>query len=72
MIRGLRRRLLPAGQRPHGDWRGWLDHLVASTRRARARDAAQTLVNLSRSGQSPDGVLRAANAVEDVWEELHP
>lgn len=72
MIRGLRRRLLPAGQRPHGDWRGWLEHLVANTQRARARDAARTLVNLTRPGQSPDGVLQAANAVEDVWEELHP
>lgn len=72
MIRGLRRRLLPAGQRQQGDWRAWLEHLVANTQRARARDAARTLVNLVRPGQSPDGVLQAANAVEDVWEELHP
>lgn len=72
MIRGLRRRLLPSGQRPAGEWRSWLAHLVANTRSARARDAAQLLVTLSRPGQSPDGVLRAANAVEDVWEELHP
>ncbi|MEO8634330.1 MAG: DUF4350 domain-containing protein [Gemmatimonadales bacterium] len=72
MIRGLRRRLLPAGQRPQGDWLAWLSHLVANTQRARARDAAQTLMNLTRPGQPPDGVLRAANAVEDVWEELHP
>ena len=72
MIRGLRRRLLPAGQRPQGDWRAWLNHLLANTRRARAREAAQTLVTLTRPGQSPNGVLQAANAVEDVWEEMHP
>jgi hypothetical protein len=41
-------------------------------RGARACDAVVTLKSLTRPGQSPDAVLRAANAVEDVWEELRP
>ncbi|HTS89732.1 MAG TPA: hypothetical protein VMG41_14665, partial [Gemmatimonadales bacterium] len=72
IIEGLRRRLLPAGQRSSGDWRAWLDHLVNQVRGSRARDAATTLQALARPGQSAAGVLRAANAVEDVWEELRP
>ena len=72
IVEGLRRRLLPAGQRSHGDWREWLAHLGAYVRSPRARDAVATLKNLARPGQSPDGVLRAANAVEDVWEDLRP
>ncbi len=72
IIEGLRRRLLPAGQRTRGHWREWLDHLAGQVRTPRARDAVATLQVLTRPGQSPQGVLRAANAVEDVWEELRP
>jgi hypothetical protein len=72
IVQGLRRRLQPAGQRGRGDWRPWVAHLTDTVRRARARDAARTLGSLTRSGQPPEGVLRAANAVEDVWEELRP
>jgi hypothetical protein len=72
IVEGLRRRLQPAGQRSRGDWREWLAHLGAQVRSPRARDAVSTLNNLTRPGQSPEGVLRAANAVEDVWEELRP
>lgn len=72
IVEGLRRRLLPAGQRSRGDWREWLTQLGAHVQSPRARDAVATLKNLTRPGQSPDGVLRAANAVEDVWQELHP
>jgi hypothetical protein len=72
IIEGLRRRLSPAGQRTRGDWRGWLDHLSGQLRTPRARDAVDTLKTLTRPGQSPDGVLKAANAVEDVWQELRP
>jgi len=72
IINGLRRRLLPTGQRLTADWRPWLDQLGRNAETPRARDAVQTLTNLTRPGQPPTGVLRAANAVEDVWEELRP
>jgi hypothetical protein len=72
IVEGLRRRLLPSGQRGRGDWRAWLAHLAEHVETPRARDAARTLTTLTRPGQSPEGVLRAANAVEDVWEELRP
>jgi hypothetical protein len=72
IIEGLRRRLSPAGQRPRGERRVWLDHLGEQLRTPRAREAAGTLKTLTLPGQSPEGVLKAANAVEDVWEELRP
>jgi hypothetical protein len=72
VVQGLRRRLLPAGQRGRTDWRDWVERLAGSVRSTRARDAARTLKSLTRPGQPPEGVLRAANAVEDVWEEMRP
>jgi hypothetical protein len=72
IVEGLRRRLLPAGQRSRGDRDEWLTSLGTHVRGARACDAVVTLKSLTRPGQSPDAVLRAANAVEDVWEELRP
>ena len=73
VVQGLRRRLLPAGQRGRTEnWRSWVERLALNVRSARAKDAAHTLQSLTRPGQPPDGVLRAANAVEDVWEELRP
>jgi hypothetical protein len=72
IVEGLRRRLLPAGQRPQGDWREWVGRLGQHAKGARAREAVSTLKSLTRPGQPPDGVLKAANAVEDVWQELRP
>lgn len=72
VVRGLRRRLMPAGQRGRTDWREWVERLSQNVRSPRAREAAATLQSLTRPGQPPEGVLRAANAVEDVWEELRP
>ncbi len=72
LIEGLRRRLVPAGQRPRGDRDAWLAQLASNVRSARARDAVRTLQSLNRPGQSAEQVRRAANAVEDVWEELRP
>jgi hypothetical protein len=72
IVQGLRRRLLPPGQRPRGDWRSGVAPLAAAARSARARDAVRTLESLIRPGQTAQGVLRAANAVEDLWEELRP
>ena len=61
----------PASVR-HGDWREWLGPLGENVRSQRAREAVRTLQTLTRPGQPPEGVLQAANAVEDVWEELRP
>ena len=72
IVEGLRRRLQPAGQRSRGDWRPWLTHLGQHVQSPRAREAVATLVTLARPGQSPAGVLKAANAVEDLWQELRP
>jgi hypothetical protein len=72
LIEGLRRRLRPAGQRPRGDRAAWLAQLAGTLRSPRARDAVRTLETLNRPGQSADQVRRAANAVEDVWQELRP
>jgi hypothetical protein len=72
IVRGLRRRLAPPGLRSRGDWRGWLAQLPRSTATPRARAALAQLDDLTRPGQPSSGVLRAANAVEDLWEDLKP
>lgn len=69
IVRGLRRRLLPPALRSRGDWRQWLARLGASTRSPSARAALTTLESLTRPGQPSDAVLRAAHAVEDLWED---
>ncbi len=69
IVRGLRRRLLPPALRTRGDWRQWLAHLGRSTRSERGRAALATLETLTRPGQPSIAVLRAANAVEDLWED---
>lgn len=82
LVRGLRRRLAPAGAGRRGaralggkevpDPRAWLTHLERQAPTPRARAAADTLLTLSAPGQPADAVLRAAHAVEDLWEELRP
>ncbi len=71
MIRGLRRRLNPT-VRTRGEVRPWLAQLAANVRTPRAQNAVQSLEQLTRPGQPATSVLTAANAVEDVWEELSP
>ena len=71
MLRGLRRRLNPAA-RVRGDAGPWLRQLQEHARSPRAQAETQTLQALTRPGQDADGVLRAATAVEDLWEELRP
>jgi len=71
MIRGLRRRLNPMA-RARDDAAPWLAQLAAHARTPRARRAVQSLQQLTRPGQPASSVLVAANAVEDVWEELSP
>jgi hypothetical protein len=72
IVRGLRRRLVPPALRARGDWRTWLAQLGREGISPRAREALATLDRLTRPGQPLGSVLLAANAVEDLWEELRP
>ena len=71
-VQGLRRRLARGGTPQRGPVAGWLDDLAANVRTPRARSAVATLRSLTSSPQPAGAVLRAADAVEDVWEELKP
>lgn len=70
MVRGLRRRLAPPALRARGDWHAWLAMLGAHAVSPREREALATLNQLTQPGQPPASVLRAANAVEDVWQNI--
>ncbi|MGH7523848.1 MAG: hypothetical protein ACREK8_06050 [Gemmatimonadales bacterium] len=70
MIRGLRRRLVPAPLRTRGDWRRWLRQLGEHATSPEERHAVTDLESFTTPGQSPDDVRRAANAVEDLWNTL--
>jgi hypothetical protein len=70
IIRGLRRRLSPGGQSDQRPDQRWLEALEQTAESPRAQAAVQTLKQVTRPGQPVSGVLLAANAVEDVWEEL--
>ena len=72
MVQGLRRRLSRAGALPRGDLDAWLDGLTPSLRTERGRAAHAELVTLTRRPAGTDAVLRAATAVETLWEELKP
>ena len=72
MVQGLRRRLSRAGTLPHRDLDAWLDGLAPSLRSERGRAAHAELVTLTRRPAGTDAVLRAATAVETLWEELKP
>lgn len=69
LLRGLRRRLQP-GVAPGRDPREWLVELQQHTRAPGARAAAARLAALTAPGQDSTAVLRAAHAVEDLWQEL--
>ncbi|MDP3911551.1 MAG: DUF4350 domain-containing protein [Gemmatimonadales bacterium] len=70
IVAGLRRRLSRADGAGYqsGDLEAWLESLELAMRGPRGRDAARRLRRLIHAG----GVLAAAQAVEDVWEELRP
>jgi hypothetical protein len=72
MVQGLRRRLSRSGRPVRGDLDGWLDGLGPSLRTPRGQAALAELTDLTRRRSGPEGVLRAANAVETLWEELKP
>jgi len=68
--RSLRRRLSPGGQSDPRAHEQWLEALEQTAESPRAQAAVQSLKQVTRPGQPVSGVLLAANAVEDVWEEL--
>lgn len=72
LVSGLRRRLGRAGTTQRGDPAEWLAGIAPHLRTPRAQSAAATLTALTTSPQPASGVLEAANAVEDLWEELRP
>jgi len=72
MVRGLRRRLLGPGMPVRSEWKVWLEGLPSQALSPQAREALDTLRTLTRSGQPASSVRRAANAVEDLWQELRP
>lgn len=72
LVRGLRRRLSADGRPVRDDPRDWLAGLRDRVRSGPARRAVAHLAELTRPGQGTDGVLAAANAVEEIWQELRP
>lgn len=83
LVRGLRRRLtpmspsLPSRRAPgethtRGDWRPWLESLVRHAPNDRARASADAVLASINSPKPDTAVLTAANAVEDLWNDLRP
>ena len=71
IVAGLRRRLSRAGHVGGADLKAWLETLELATASTRGRGAVRRLRQLitQRGGER---ALDAAQAVEDVWEELRP
>ena len=72
MVGGLRRRLSRDGRPSRQPVEEWLAALAARVRGGPARGAVQRLQSLIMPPQPATAVLQAANAVEDVWQELKP
>ncbi|HET7025442.1 MAG TPA: DUF4350 domain-containing protein [Gemmatimonadales bacterium] len=72
MVQGLRRRLAGEHRPQRRSVEGWLAQLADRVRSPRARAAVKELQSLIDPPQPADAVLRAAYAVEDVWQELKP
>ncbi|MGB7212940.1 MAG: DUF4350 domain-containing protein [Gemmatimonadales bacterium] len=70
MVQGLQRRLSGEHQPQRRSVEGWLAQLAERVRSPRARAAVKELQSLIDPPQPADAVLRAAYAVEDVWQEL--
>lgn len=70
IVRGLRRRLAPPALRARGDWKRWLAERTVRATSPGEREALTTLTTLTQPGQPSTSVLRAANAVEDLWQGL--
>jgi uncharacterized protein DUF4350 len=71
-VNGLRRRLGRTGQLRVGDEQAWLATLELVLPTSRAREAVRRIRRTMNQPGGAERVLAAAQAVEDVWEELHP
>ncbi len=72
IVSGLRRRLSRAGHVGPQDLAGWLASLQLVLPTARGRVAARRLQHLLNQRDGDERVLDAAQAVEDVWQDLRP
>ena len=74
IVAGLRRRLSRAGHVGGTDLKAWLETLELATTTPRGRGSVRRLRHLitQRGGAFPERALDAAQAVEDVWQELRP
>ena len=73
IVRGLRRRLSVGSVRSgRSEWREWLGQIERSSLSLDGQSALASLSELTRPGQPSASVLRAANAVEDLWRDLSP
>jgi hypothetical protein len=72
IVQGLRRRLSATGRTAPGAVGPWLDGLAPAVRSPAGRTALETLQSVSHRSASAEDVLRAADAVETLWEELTP
>ena len=70
MVEGLRRRLSTIGQPLRVPVAPWLETLALNVRTPVSRRAVRILQQLIRGPVPSDGVLQAANAVEDVWQDM--
>ena len=72
IVSGLRRRLSRSGYIPRGETGGWLASLELATPTPRGRAAVRRLQSVTTHPGGAERVLAAAQAVEDVWQELRP
>lgn len=72
LVQGLRRRLAPAGTVPRGEASAWLDGLAAAVRTDRGRAALATLSAVTHGAAGAEDVVRAADAVDILRQELTP
>ncbi len=70
VISGLRRRLSRTGHVPRGGEPEWLSALELALPTARGRDAVRRLQRIATQPGGGERALAAAQAAEDVWEEL--
>jgi uncharacterized protein DUF4350 len=71
-VAGLRRRLGRAGVMRLDEQRSWLAALELALPTAAGRNAVRRLQRIITEPGGPERALAAAQAVEDVWEELRP
>ena len=72
IVSGLQRRLSRTGQVSRGEPRQWLAALELALPEVRGRRAVRELRDALSKPGGDERVVAAAQAVEDVWEELRP